>query len=216
MKRAALYLRTSTVEQHPENQREALMQLAQQRRWTVVHEYRDHGYSGARARRPQLDRLLADARRGQFEVIAVWSVDRLARSTKHFLELLDEFHHLNLEFVSCKEQLDTGGPLGRAVVVILSAIAELERNLIIERVRAGMRRAQLEGVRIGRRPADVDRGRVLQDRARGHSLTEIANDHRISRALVSKILKQEGIAGHKGVASCPAELPQNTASKTAA
>jgi len=213
MKRAALYLRVSTLDQHPENQLADLQQLAKQRGWTVVQEYRDHGFSGARARRPALDQMMADARRGHFDVLAVWACDRLARSTRHFLEMLDELNHLNVEFVSNREQLDTGGPLGRAVVIILSAIAELERNLIIERVRAGMRRAQLEGVRIGRRPADVDRASVLQDRARGHSLTRIARDHRISRALVSKILKQ---AGHKGCSPSGSEALENGTLKTAA
>jgi len=207
MKRAALYLRVSTLDQHPENQRCDLEQLARQRGWTVIGQYCDHGISGARARRPALDQLLADARCGQFEVVAVWACDRLARSTKHFLEVLDELNRLNIEFVSCREQLDTGGALGRAIVIIISAIAELERNLIIERVRAGMRRAQLEGVRLGRRPAQVDRESVLRDRARGHSLTVIARDHRISRALVSKILKQEKLPSHKG---CSPTDPQPT------
>jgi len=85
---------------------------------------------------------------------------------------------------------DTGGPLGRAVVIIIGAIAELERNLIIERVRAGMRRARLEGRHIGRRPLEVDRVAVLRDRNRGDSLTDIAKTHRVSRATVSRLLKQ--------------------------
>ena len=176
MKRAAFYLRVSTLDQHPENQLQDLEQMAQQRGWTVVQHYQDHGISGARARRPALDRLLADAHRGHFDVVAVWACDRLARSTHHFLELLDELSHLNIEFVSSREQLDTGGPLGRAVVIIISAIAELERNLIRKRILAGMRRAKLEGIRIGHGPAQVDRQSVLTDRARGRSLAEIAKD----------------------------------------
>lgn len=159
---------------------------------------------------------MADARLGHFDVVAVWACDRLARSTKHFLELLDELGHLNIEFISFREQLDTGGPLGRAVVIILSAIAELERNLIRERVRAGLRRARLEGVRIGRRPAKVDRESVLRDRARGHSLTVIARDHHISRGLVSKIIRQEKEAGHKGCAPSPLQPHGNRQSETAA
>ncbi len=216
MKRAAIYLRVSTFDQHPENQLHDLAQMAQQRGWNLVHEYRDHGVSGARARRPQLDQLLADARRGHFDLVAVWACDRLARSTKHFLETLDEFDHLGIEFVSFREQLDTGGPLGRALVIIISVMAELERSLIIERVRAGMRRAQMEGIRIGRRPAQVDRESVLQDRTRGHSLTVIAKDHRISRALVSKILKQEKAASHEGDAQTPPQSSDNKRSENAA
>jgi DNA invertase Pin-like site-specific DNA recombinase len=123
-------------------------------------------------------------------VLLVWASDRIARSVRHFLEVLDELNHLNIEFVSFRENLDTGGPLGRAVVIIIGAIAELERNLIIERVRAGMRRARLEGRHIGRRPLEIDRAAVLIDRSRGQSLGEIAKTHRISRATVSRVLKQ--------------------------
>ena len=140
MKRAALYMRVSTLDQHPETQLYDLRQMASQRGYGVVREYTDR-ISGAKARRPGLDEMMRDARRGQFDVVLVWASDRIARSVKHFLEVLDELNRLNIEFVSFREQIDTGGPLGRAIVVIIGAIAELERNLIIERVRAGMRRA---------------------------------------------------------------------------
>lgn len=133
-----------TVDQHPETQLHDLRAMAQQRGFQIVAEYTDR-ISGTKARRPGLDELLRDARRGRFQVLLVWASDRIARSVRHFLEVLDELNHLNIEFVSFRENLDTGGPLGRAVVIIIGAIAELERNLIIERVRAGMRRARLEG-----------------------------------------------------------------------
>ena len=120
----------------------------------------------------------------------MWASDRIARSVRHFLEVLDEFNRLSIEFVSFRESIDTDGPLGRAVVIIIGAIAELERNLIIERVRAGMRRARLEGRHIGRRPLEIDRVAVLRDRNRGDSLTNIAKTHRVSRATVSRLLKQ--------------------------
>lgn len=123
-------------------------------------------------------------------MVLVWASDRIARSVRHFLEVLDEVNHLSIEFVSFRESLDTGGPLGRAVVIIIGAIAELERNLIIERVRAGMRRARLEGRHIGRKPLDIDRAAVLRDRARGQSLTQIAKSFQISRATVSRLIKQ--------------------------
>ena len=189
MKTVALYLRVSTVDQHPETQLHDLRAMAQQRGFQIVAEYTDR-ISGTKARRPGLDDLLRDARRGRFQVVLVWASDRIARSVRHFLEVLDEFNRLNVEFVSFRENLDTGGPLGRAVVIIIGAIAELERNLIIERVRAGMRRARLEGRHIGRRPLEVDRVAVLRDRNRGHSLTDIAKAHRVSRATVSRLLKQ--------------------------
>jgi DNA invertase Pin-like site-specific DNA recombinase len=201
MKRCALYLRVSTVDQHPETQLYDLRGLAAQRDFEIVHEYTDK-IRGSKAKRPGLDQLLADARRGKFDVVLVWACDRIARSTRHFLEVLDELNHLGIEFVSFRENIDTGGPLGRAIVVIIGAIAELERNLIIERVRAGMRRARLEGRQIGRRPLDIDRAAVLRDRDRGMSLTAVAKAHRISRAMVSKIVAQSHRlpTSHKGVA----------------
>jgi len=190
VKRAVLYMRVSSVDQHPETQVHDLRQMAAQRGYEVIKEYTDR-ISGAKARRPGLDELMHDARRGRFDVVLVWASDRIARSVKHFLEVLDELNHLNIEFVSFREQIDTGGPLGRAIVVIIGAIAELERNLIIERVRAGMRRARLEGRHIGRNPIAVDREAILCDRRRGESLRQIARCHRISTATVRRVLASQ-------------------------
>jgi DNA invertase Pin-like site-specific DNA recombinase len=188
MKRAALYMRVSTLDQHPETQLYDLLQMAEQRGYQIVEQYEDR-ISGAKARRPGLDALIRDARRGQFDVVLVWASDRIARSVKHFLEVLDELNRLNVEFISFREQLDTGGPLGRAVVIIIGAIAELERNLIIERVRAGMRRAKLEGRHIGRKPLALDRDAILRDRQLGHSLGQLAKSHRTSRATIHRVLQ---------------------------
>ncbi len=190
MKRAVLYMRVSTVDQHPETQLHDLRQMAAQRGYEIIQEYTDR-ISGAKARRPGLDQMMADARRGRFDVVLVWASDRIARSVRHFLEVLDELGRLNIEFVSFREQIDTGGPLGRALVVIIGAIAELERNLIIERVRAGMRRAKLEGRSIGRPALVLDREAILRDRNQGQSLGQIARAHRISRATVHKIVHSE-------------------------
>ncbi len=206
MKRAAIYTRVSTFDQTTQNQIYDLRVLAQQRGLQVVNEYTDQGISGTRARRPGLDQLMADARRGRFDVLLVWACDRLARSTKHFLEVLDELNRLNVEFVSFRENLDSGGPLGRAVVVIISAIAELERSLIVERVKAGLRRAKLEGRHIGRPMLQVDRDAILQDRTHGRSLRQIAKNHRISRATVCRVLAQ----GDPGWS----KIPENDASGT--
>jgi DNA invertase Pin-like site-specific DNA recombinase len=189
MKRCVIYMRVSTVDQHPETQLHDLRLMAQQRGYDLVGQYTDR-ITGTKAKRPGLDDLLRDARRGQFDVVLVWASDRLARSVRHFLEVLDELGHLGIEYVSFRENIDTGGPLGRAVVIIIGAIAELERNLIVERVRAGMRRAKLEGRQIGRKPLDVDRDAVLRHRARGQSLTQIAESFQISRASVSRLVKQ--------------------------
>ena len=130
------------------------------------------------------------SRRHRFDIVLVAAFDRVARSVRHFLEVLDEFNHLGITFISLRENIDTAGPLGRAVVVIVGAIAELERSLIVERVRAGMRRAKLEGRRIGRAPLDIDRAALLRDRQRGLSLNQLARAYKISKASVCRVLKE--------------------------
>lgn len=189
VERAVLYIRVSTLDQHPETQRCDLVEMARQRGFEIVQEYVDR-ISGAKARRPGLDQLMHDARRGRFDIVLVWACDRVARSVKHFLTILDELDHLNIEFVSFREQLDTAGPLGRAVATIIGVVAELERSLIVERVRAGMRRARLEGRHIGRPALDLDREAILCDRRRGRSISQIAKEHRISRTTVHRVLSE--------------------------
>jgi DNA invertase Pin-like site-specific DNA recombinase len=189
VKRAAVYTRVSSVDQHPESQLLDLRQMAAQRGYEIIQEYTDR-ISGAKAKRPGLDQLMADARRGRFDVVLVWASDRIARSVKHFLEVLDELNRLGIEYVSLRENIDTGGPLGRAIVVIIGAIAELERSLIIERVRAGMRRARLEGTHIGRNPLVLDHEAIRRERCQGKSLRQIAKGHRISAATVQRVLRK--------------------------
>lgn len=190
MKRASLYVRVSTVDQHPETQLHELRQFASQRGLQVVKEYSDVGISGTKARRPALDQMLEDARRRRFDVLLVWSCDRLARSTKHFLLVLDELDSAGVEFISQRECFDTSGPLGRAFLAISAVLAEMERSLLIERVKSGMRRAKLDGKRIGREPMRVDREQVVRDRLSGMSLTQVAKRHSISRASVCRLVKQ--------------------------
>ena len=189
MKRAALYMRVSTLDQHPESQLHDLRQMASQRGYEIVHEFTDK-ISGTKARRPGLDAMMVDARRGRFDVVLVWASDRIARSVKHFLDILDELSRLNIEYVSFRENIDTGGPLGRAIIIIVGAVAELERNLIIERVRAGMRRARLEGRHIGRNPLQLDNAGIHRDRLQGQSLRQIAKGHRVSTATVQRVLRE--------------------------
>lgn len=190
MRRVALYMRVSTVDQHPETQLHDLRKFAIQRGFAIVEEYTDHGVSGTKARRPALDRMLKDANRHHFDVLFVWSCDRLARSTKHFLQVLDELNELGIQFLSQREAIDTDGPLGRAIVVIVSAVAELERSLIVERVRAGMRRAKLEGRRIGRPALDIDRTALVHDRLSGMSLTNCSRKYGLSRASVVRFVRE--------------------------
>jgi DNA invertase Pin-like site-specific DNA recombinase len=189
VKKAGLYLRVSSLDQHPETQLLDLQQLAAQRGFEIVQEYTDR-ISGVKARRPGLDAMMADARRGRFDVVLVWASDRIARSTKHFLEVLDELNRLGIEYISFRENIDTGGPLGRAIIIIVSAVAELERNLIIERVRAGMRRARLEGRLLGRPALALDREAILRDHRLGQSLGQLARTYCASRATIHRVLQQ--------------------------
>jgi len=189
MKRVVLYSRVSSVDQHPETQLCDLRPLAAARGYEIVGQYTDT-ISGSKAKRPGLDQLMSDARRGRFDIVLTWSFDRVARSVKHFLEVLDELNHLNVALVSFRENIDTGGPLGRAMIVIVGAIAELEGSLIVERVKSGMRRARLEGRQIGRARLDVDRKQIVQDRRSGISLTNVAKKHSISRASVCRLMKE--------------------------
>jgi len=188
MKRAVLYVRVSTPDQSIEPQLLDLRQMAAARGYEIVREYSDK-LSGTKSRRPGLDALLSDAQRHRFDVVMVWAFDRMARSVRHFLEVLDELNHLGIEFVSFRESIDTSGPLGRAMVVIVGAIAELERNLIVERVKAGMRRAKLDGRQIGRSRLDMNREQIVHDRRSGMSLTQVAKKHGISRASVCRVMK---------------------------
>jgi DNA invertase Pin-like site-specific DNA recombinase len=192
MRRAAVYSRVSTYDQNPQTQILDLRQMAAQRGYEIVHEYTDK-ISGTKAKRPGLDAMMTDARRGRFDVVLMWACDRIARSTRHFLEVLDELSRLNVKFISFRENIDTAGPLGRAIVVIIGVVSELERSLIVERVRAGMRRARLEGQHIGRTPLELDRAAIQNDRRRGQSLRQIAKGHRISTATVQRVLRVQPV-----------------------
>lgn len=189
MKRAVLYARVSTPDQHLETQLYDLRKLAAQRGFEVVREYCDRGISGSKAKRLGLDAMMADARRGEFAVVLVSAFDRIARSTKNFLEIVDDLHELGIEFISAREAIDTSGAMGRMFITMVGSIAELERSLIVERIKAGMRRAKMEGQRLGRAPLDVDRAAIVRDRLSGMSLTQTAKRHRVSRATVVRLVK---------------------------
>jgi DNA invertase Pin-like site-specific DNA recombinase len=134
--------------------------------------------------------MMADARRGEFSVVLVAAFDRIARSTKNFLEIVDELHALSIEFISARESIDTSGPMGRMFLTMVGSIAELERSLIVERIRAGMRRAKMEGQRLGRAPLNVDRAAIVRDRLSGMSLTQVAKRYRVSRATVVRLVRE--------------------------
>ena len=190
MKKAAIYARVSTADQHLETQLYDLRKLAAQRGFEVSREYCDRGISGSKAKRPGLDSMMADARRGEFSVFLVAAFDRIARSTKNFLEIVDELNELGIEFISAREAIDTSGPMGRMFITMVGSIAELERSLIVERIKAGMRRARMEGQRLGRAPLDIDRTALVCDRLAGMSLTGVAKKYRISRASVVRFVRE--------------------------
>lgn len=193
-KRCAIYARVSTSDQRVDNQLYDLRQFAAQRGFEVVCEFTDVGVSGSKARRPGLDAMLRDARKRKFTVLIVSAFDRLARSTKHFLGVVDELDSLGIEFVSRRENIATDGAIGRLFITLISSIAELEADLIKERVRAGIRRRKLEGLPVGRQPLDVDREAIVVDRLRGMSLTDVARRYSVSRASVVRWVREARLA----------------------
>src|SRR3989441_9026545 len=156
MKRIAIYARVSTSDQTCDNQLRDLRDYCRARGWTDVREFIDTGISGTKERRSGLDRLMSEVKSRRVDVVVVAAFDRLGRSVRHLVETLELLRHLDVEFISLREQIDTGSPLGQAVFTIIAAIAQLERSLIVERVRAGLRRARAEGKRLGRPRLKVD------------------------------------------------------------
>jgi DNA invertase Pin-like site-specific DNA recombinase len=205
-KRAALYVRVSTTnratrnqavfEQNPEVQEQPLRQMAEQRGWSVVLVYSDR-MSGAKADRPSLQALMQDARRGAFDVVVVWRFDRFARSIEQLVLALAEFRTLGIDFVSSQEALDTSTPMGKAMFTIIGAMAELERNVIRERIVAGLEHAKTHGTKsgfaVGRPRTVFDRARVVELRAAGRSWRETAAALAVSVRTVRRVYAQ-GVA----------------------
>jgi len=174
--RTAIYARVSTVNhgQDVGMQVRELRQFADARGWQVVGEYLDEGISGTKEKRPELDRLMADAHRRRFDAVIVWKFDRFARSVSHLLRALETFNALGVAFVSLSESLDTSTPAGKMVFTVLGAVAELERSLIVERVKAGLRNARAKGKHLGRPRIGLDIARIGRLRAQGRSWRKIA------------------------------------------
>lgn len=195
--RAAIYARVSTTGQgqSPEMQVRELHEYCQRRGWHIAGEFVDAGISGAKDSRPELNRLLADAHRRRFDAVVVWKFDRFARSVSHLLRALETFNALGVAFVSLSEQIDTSTPTGKMVFTVLGAVAELERSLIAERVRAGLRNARAKGKRLGQPRISVDASHMTRLRAEGRSVREIAEALGVSRSLVHKTLANIGPNG---------------------
>lgn len=174
--RVAIYARVSTANngQDPTMQTRELREYAERRGWQLAGEYVDIGISGTKEKRPELDRLMADAHKRRFDCVVVWKFDRFARSVSHLLRALETFKAQGIEFVSFSEQLDTSTPAGKLVFTVLGAVAELERSLIVERVKAGLRNAKAKGKRIGRPRVFIDRSKIAALRADGLSWAKVA------------------------------------------
>jgi len=189
--RVAIYARVSTTEQSTDSQLLDLRRYIRERGWDIFKEYVDEGISGTKDSRPALNELMNDAKKRRFDVVLVWRFDRFARSTKHLILALEEFKNLGIDFVSYQENIDTSSPLGSAIFTIISAVAQLERDIIAERVKAGLRRARENGKKLGRPKVGIDEEEVFRLRERGLSLREIARRLNLSKSTVARHLMVE-------------------------
>lgn len=186
--RVAIYARVSTAHngQDPSMQTRELEEYCQRRGWELAGCYVDTGISGSKESRPELDKLIADAHRRRFDAVVAWKFDRFARSVSHLLRALETFKALGIDFVSLSEQVDTSTPTGKMVFTVLGAVAELERSLICERVRAGIRNAKAKGRRLGRPRITVDAARIGALRAQGRSWSAICRETGITKGTAQR------------------------------
>jgi DNA invertase Pin-like site-specific DNA recombinase len=184
--RVALYCRCSTAEQSTELQVRELREYCQRRGWNIVSEYIDAGVRGTKDSRSELNRLMADAHKRLFDVVAVWKFDRFARSVSHLLRALETFRSLGVEFSSYSEAIDTATPVGKMTFVVLAAVAELERSLIVERTKAGQRNARLNGTHVGRPRANVSDADIRGLLESGRSMAEIGTLLGVSAATICR------------------------------
>lgn len=198
MKRVALYVRLSTAGkgQDPETQLMHLREWVSQRGLTIFREYLDLGVSGSKQSRPGLDLMMADARKHRFDMVLVARFDRFARSVSHLLRALEEFNKLDIDFVSLSESIDTSTPMGKLVFTILGAVAELERNLIRERVQAGVDRARKQGKALGRPTVSADRAGIIQRHRAGASIASLARLSGLARSTIRRIVASPGEKAH--------------------
>ena len=187
--RVGRYLRVSRHDQDTALQADETSTFIRNRQWKLVETYKDHGISGAKDCRPELDRLLADARKRKFDALIVYKADRLFRSRRHMVLTLDEFSALGIAFVSTTEPFDTSTPSGKLLLHIVSAMAEFERSPLIERVKSGVAAARRRGARLGRPRARLDEGQLRELRAEGKSVREIARVLGVGTSTVQRRLE---------------------------
>jgi len=204
--RVARYHRVSRTDQSTNIQEDGTAEYARCRSWVVAATYIDEGISGAEARRPGLDRMLADARRGRFNFILVWKSDRLFRSLRDMIVTIDDLAAMNIGFASCTEPFDTSIPSGRLLWQVVGALGEFERDLLRERVRAGVEAARRRGRCPGRPRARLDMDRALQLRAMGKTVREVASDLGVGQATLYRAL-----AASKALSNSPPVIPSAAA-----
>ncbi len=188
-KRVAIYVRVSTKEQSVDMQLNDLERYSKERRFNVFTVYKDNGVSGTKETRLALSELMNDAKKRKFDVVLVWRFDRFARSTKHLITALHEFRNLGIDFISYQENIDTSSPLGEAIFTIISAMATLERDIIAERVKGGLRKAKANGKRLGRPKSEVDTDKIVEYRRQNKSIRQIANELNLSKGVVQRALE---------------------------
>ena len=188
--RTAIYVRVSTKDQSVDMQLNDLERYSRERGLNVFKMYEDNGISGTKETRPALNELMNDARKRKFDTVLVWRFDRFARSTKHLVNALYEFRSLGIDFISYQENIDTSSPLGEAIFTIISAMSKLERDIIAERVKGGLRKARAKGKRLGRPENEVDTDKIVKYKEEGKSIREIAKEMGIHRSKVERTLKQ--------------------------
>lgn len=191
--KVALYVRVSTNNQTTENQINELERVAQCRGWNIVAKYKDDGISGSKGRteRPALDALMKGATRREFDLIAVWSIDRLGRSLQHLVETVNELNSVGVDLYVHQQAIDTSTPAGKLAFSVFGALAEYERELIRDRVKAGLDRAKRNGTKLGR-PTNLNesvKSAIVALRAKEHSIRHIAAQLRVGTGTVYKVLQ---------------------------
>jgi len=190
MKRAVIYARVSTLRQDESMQLVDLRELAKRHEWDIVTEYVDRGITGSKESREELDKLMKDAKRKRFDVVMVWKFDRFARSMKQLVTALEEFRVLGIDFVSHQEAVDTATPMGTAMFGMIAVMAQFERELIRERVRAGLENAKRKGVQLGRHETRFDVEEAIILRKEGVSWGEISKRLGVSKTVVYRRLNK--------------------------
>ena len=187
--RVATYCRVSRSDQNPQLQAHETQRLVEGRGWNLVAKYADVGVSGSKDRRPQLDKLLAGARRGEYDVLVVWRSDRLFRSLRHMVTTIEELSAMGVGFTSVMEPFDTTTPTGKLLLHLVSAFAEFERQVLIERTKAGLAAARRRGAQIGRPRVHVPVAEAIRMKRQGVSLRQIAKKLRVGVATLHRALK---------------------------